>query len=99
MAFVYILECNDGTFYTGSTRRDPQHREWEHNFDPRRGANYTWERRAVRLIYTEQFERIDDAYNRERQLHGWGHRKKAALIEGRIGDLKAAAKSGGDTAQ
>lgn len=93
MAFVYIVQCSDGTYYTGSTARDPEQREWEHNHDCGVGANYTRERRPVTLVYTEHFERIVDAYRRERQLHGWGHTKKAALIAGRIDELKTAARS------
>ena len=89
---MYILQCSDGTYYTGSTARDPEQREWEHNHDCGLGARYTSKRRPVILVYTEEFNRIEDAYLRERQLHGWGHTKKAALIAGRLDDLKAAAR-------
>lgn len=95
MAYVYILQCSDGTYYTGSTVRDPAQREWEHNHDCGWGANYTSKRRPVILVYTEHFESIEEAYQRERQLHGWGHTKKAALIAGRIEDLKAASRAKG----
>ncbi len=46
------------------------------------GANYTKKRLPVKLVYTEEFSRIDEAYYRERQIHNWGHEKKKALIEG-----------------
>lgn len=45
------------------------------------GANYTARRLPVKLIYYEEYRRIDEAYCRERQIHGWSHAKKKALIE------------------
>ena len=50
--FVYILECRDGTLYTGWTT-DPEARLRAHNEG--RGAKYTRARRPVRLVYTECF--------------------------------------------
>jgi putative endonuclease len=35
------------------------------------------------LIYFEEYERIDEAFYREKQVQGWGRRKKLALIEGK----------------
>ena len=49
--YVYILECCDGTFYTGITT-DPVRRLPEHNRGPS-GARYTRPRRPVRLVYQE----------------------------------------------
>ncbi|NLG63964.1 MAG: GIY-YIG nuclease family protein [Candidatus Cloacimonetes bacterium] len=88
MPFVYILRCHDGSYYTGSTDRDPEQREWEHNHDDEMAANYTRKRRPVYLVYSEQFERIEDTYQRERQLHGWSRRKEA-LVLGRPEELPA----------
>ena len=52
MAFYcYILECADGTFYTGWTT-DPSRREKQHNAG--RGAKYTRTRRPVRMVYIEE---------------------------------------------
>jgi putative endonuclease len=87
MPHMYILECRDGTYYTGSTR-DLEHRMAEHV-----AGSYpdgcTSSRRPVHLVYFEEFERIDDAWARERQVHGWSRAKKRALIEGRIGDVRS----------
>jgi putative endonuclease len=83
MAFVYILECADGTYYTGSTK-DLERRLLEHE---RGGAEYTRERLPIRLAWYEEAESTADAYALERRLHGWSHAKKRAVIEGRFSDL------------
>lgn len=76
--FMYIVECSDGTLYVGSTR-DVERRLWEHNEGL--GAAYTRHRRPVRLLYVEEFNRIDDAFNREKQIQNWSRAKRLALIE------------------
>ena len=76
---MYILECVDGSYYTGSTNdlrfRLQQHQNGE-------GANHTRKRLPVKLVYYEEFYRIDNAFYREKQVQGWGRKKKVALIEG-----------------
>ena len=75
--FMYILECSDGSYYTGSTKdldlRLLQHQSGE-------GANHTKKRLPVKLVYYEVFERIDQAFYREKQVQGWSRKKKEALI-------------------
>jgi putative endonuclease len=75
---MYILECADGTFYTGSTV-DLYKRLWQH--ETGLGANHTKKRLPVKLVYFEGYDRIDDAFYREKQVQGWTHAKKKALIE------------------
>ena len=77
--FMYILECVDGSYYTGSTK-DLERRFWEHQNS--QGANYTKKRLPVKLIYYEEYSRIDEAFYREKQVQGWSRKKKRALIEG-----------------
>ncbi len=48
-----------------------------------RGANYTAKRRPVKLVYYEEYSRIDEAFYREEQVQGWSRKKKLALIEGK----------------
>lgn len=76
--FVYILECSDGSYYTGSTvdieMRLKQHQDGK-------GANHTKKRLPVTLVYLESFQRIDDAFYREKQIQGWNRLKKEALIK------------------
>lgn len=58
-AYMYILECADGSYYTGSTKdlekRLEQHQQGE-------GANHTRKRLPVKLVYYETFSRIDEAF-------------------------------------
>ena len=87
--FTYILECCDGSYYTGSTK-DLEKRLWEHNHGI--GANYTRKRLPVRLIYFEEYSRIDEAFYREKQLQRWSRKKKTALIKGETELLPSLAK-------
>lgn len=61
--FIYLLECADGTFYTGITT-DPQRRLHEHNHTGR-GARYTRARRPVVLAYQEAAASRAEAARRE----------------------------------
>ena len=83
-AWAYLLECCDGSFCVGSTT-DLERRVSQHQLG--QGAAYTRARRPVRLVWSAQFERIEDAYAFEKRVQGWGRRKRLALIEGRLGDL------------
>jgi uncharacterized protein len=75
--YCYILECADGSFYTGWTT-DPARREKQHNSG--RGARYTRMHRPVRMVYIEpQTDRIA-AMRRERAIKNLNHTQKAALI-------------------
>ena len=82
--FMYILECSDGSYYTGSTNnlelRLTQHQNGL-------GANHTKKRLPVKLVYFEEFMRIDEAFYREKQIQGWSRKKKEALINSRHNDL------------
>jgi putative endonuclease len=77
--FMYILECADSSYYTGSTK-NLERRLWEHQ--NMLGANYTKRRLPVKLIYYEEYTRIDKAFYREKQVQGWSRKKKEALING-----------------
>jgi putative endonuclease len=77
MPFVYIVRCADGTLYTGYAL-DPQERERLHNAG--RGAKYTAGRRPVLLVYSEAFETVGEALQREHQLKRLTRRQKEALV-------------------
>ncbi|WP_082092745.1 GIY-YIG nuclease family protein [Devosia epidermidihirudinis] len=86
MAFtVYILECADGSYYTGLTRKPVDQRVWEHNAGVVEG--YTHSRRPVSLRFVESTESALEAIARERQIKGWSRRKKEALIAGQYEKL------------
>jgi putative endonuclease len=92
--YTYILECADGSFYTGSTidleRRILQHQNGE-------GANHTKKYLPVKLVYFETYQRIDEAFYREKQIQGWGRKKKIALINEMPEDLKKLAECMNET--
>jgi putative endonuclease len=75
---VYIVRCSDGSYYTGLTKQEVEARIWEHNTGIYKG--YTAKRRPVVLVFTETYDRITDAIERERQIKGWSRVKKEALI-------------------
>ncbi len=87
--YTYILICSDDSYYTGSTkdleRRLMQHQNGE-------GANHTKKRLPVKLVYYEEYDRIDTAYFREKQIQNWNRNKKEALINGWDRELKKAAE-------
>ena len=79
--FMYILECADGTYYTGSTTNLEIRLEQHQSGD---GANHTKKRLPVKLVYAEQFDTVETAFHREKQVQGWNRRKKEALISGNL---------------
>ena len=78
--FVYILKCSDDSYYVGVTndyrRRLREHQSGSHD------TSYTCDRLPVELVYVESYQWILDAIDREKQLKGWGRKKKEALIAG-----------------
>ena len=90
MPWTYLLTCADGSFYAGSTL-DLEKRLEEHNLGL--GSAYTRRhgRLPVKLVWSQWFDRIDEAFRFEKQIQGWGRAKRIALIEGRYDDLPALA--------
>lgn len=84
MPWVYILECDDGSLYTGSTW-NLEKRLAEHQNGL--GANHTRKKLPVKLVFCEYSDRIDAAYAREKQIQGWRRAKKLALITQNYDDL------------
>lgn len=90
-AFVYILQCADGSYYVGSTT-DLDRRLWEHN--ERLGATYTRRpgRRPVTLARSYQAAHIAEAFALEKQMQGWSRAKREAWIRGEFELLPTLAK-------
>ena len=88
--YMYILQCADDSYYTGSTvnleLRLAQHQNGE-------GANHTRKRLPVVVVYYEIYDNIADAFYREKQVQGWSRAKKEALIENRPTDLPLLSKN------
>jgi putative endonuclease len=78
MYFVYILECEDGSLYTGITtnveRRFEEHKSGE-------GAHYTRARKAKRILYFESHEDRSSALKREIEIKKWSRKEKIQLVE------------------
>ena len=89
--YVYILKCNDNSYYVGVTN----------NIDGRLASHqtgeiptcYTYKRRPVELVYFERFHNINNAIAYEKQVKGWSCKKKEALIEGSFEKLKLYSKN------
>jgi putative endonuclease len=80
--YVYILECSDGTYYTGRTWK-PDLRWTQHlsGF----GAHYTRLHPPKELVYLEEYELFVEARQREKQIKSWSRKKKLNLIRGEWG--------------
>ena len=91
---MYILKCADDSYYTGSTwnleRRLAQHQRGE-------GARHTAKRLPVELVYCEEYDRVEDAFKREKQIQRWSRKKKEALIVGDMNELHRLAECRNET--
>ena len=88
-AYVYILQCSDGSYYVGSTRT-LEFRVWEHNEGL--GSNYTRSRRPVTLVWSAEFENVGEAFFWEKRIQTWSRAKREALIRQDYEALPALAK-------
>ena len=74
-----ILKCSDASFYTGHTdnleQRFAQHQSGYF-------TGYTYKRRPVELVWSENFSTRYEALEAEKRIKGWTRAKKQALIEG-----------------
>ncbi len=88
--FVYLLLCNDGTYYTGVTN-DAERRFNEHQNgnDPN---SYTFRRRPLQLAYVQTFLDPTSAIAFEKRLKKWSKAKKEALINGDFNELPGLSK-------
>lgn len=75
--FCYIVECADGTLYTGWTT-DPERRVKKHNKGS--GARYTKMRRPVKLVHVEELPDKISAMNRERAIKRMTRSQKIKLL-------------------
>jgi putative endonuclease len=90
-ATIYILRCADGSYYTGITRRSVEERVSEHAQGLIKGC-YTERRLPVELVFSEYYERVDEAIAAERRIKGWSRAKKEALMRGDFAALSVLAK-------
>lgn len=93
-ATIYILQCADGSYYTGLTRRSVEERISEHMQGLDREA-YTFKRRPLKLVYSEPHGRYDEAVATERRIKGWSRAKKEAYMRGEFDALVRLARRRG----
>ena len=75
--YVYVVECADGTLYTGYTT-DVERRVAEH--DAGEGARYTRGRTPVELVHVEGYGSRSAAMSREYEIKQFSRRRKERLI-------------------
>ena len=76
--YVYIVECADGTFYTGYTPK-LKRRIMLHNSG--RGAKYTRDRRPVKLVWSKRYRHFKRAFKREIAIKKMSRAGKRRLVE------------------
>jgi len=83
MHYVYVLECADGSYYTGYTT-DVERRVSEH--DAGEGAKYTRGRTPVELVHVEEYDTRSAAMSREHAIKSLSRRQKERLVDGATRD-------------
>jgi len=78
--WVYILKCDDDSYYTGHTD-NLEKRIAEHQSGEMPGC-YTQQRRPVTLVFSQSCVTREEALAAERQIKGWSRAKKVAMIAG-----------------
>lgn len=76
--FVYIVECRDGTYYTGYTP-DIEKRVKLHNSG--RGARYTRDRKPVKLMWRKQYKYFKKAFLEEKRIKQLTRKQKEKLVK------------------
>ena len=77
MYFVYIIECNDKSLYTGiTTNLDRRFNEHKNGI----GGRYTRSREVVRIVYSEKHADRSSALKREAEIKKWRREKKLKLL-------------------
>ena len=84
--YVYILKCSDSSYYTGMTN-NMNRKFYEHQ----NGLNlscYTFDKRPLQLVFSTEFNEVNQAIAFEKQVKGWSRKKKEAIIDDKWEDLK-----------
>ena len=82
MYFLYILQCSDGSFYTGITT-NLERRVKEHN-NSKLGAKYTKIRRPIKLVYSKEFINRSEASIEEARIKNLSRVQKIDLIKNKF---------------
>lgn len=79
--YVYIVKCQDKTYYTGYTN-DLEKRIKEHN-DNKRGARYTRYKRPVKVVWEKEYRYYKRAFLEEKRIKALTRQQKEELIDGK----------------
>jgi len=93
-SWVYILKCVDKSYYVGCTT-NLENRLYEHK--NKKFTGYTSSRLPVELVYSQEFNHINDAIKAERQMKKWSRKKKEALINSEYALLHKLSECRNDT--
>ena len=77
MWYVYVLLCDDGSLYTG-TSNNPRQRFLDHKNG--KGGKYTKSHKPVKLLHVEELESKSAVLKRENQIKGWSKQKKIRIL-------------------
>ena len=87
---VYILKCSDNTYYTGMTSGlELRIKKHETSFYKN---SYTSFRLPIELVFFCEFQNVNEAIKKEKQIKKWSKAKKEALINGEFSELINLAK-------
>ena len=93
--WVYILRCADNSYYTGHTdnleQRIAQHQQGYF------ATCYTFTRRPLELVFSQDFVTREEALTSEQQIKGWSRKKKEAMMRGDWAEVSRLAKSSSTT--
>ncbi len=89
--WVYILKCSDGSYYTGHSD-NLESRIAAHHTGAIKSC-YTFNRRPLELVFSQEFTTRLQALTAERQIKGWTRKKKEAMIRGDWGEVSRLAKA------
>jgi len=93
--YVYLALCSDNSYYIGITNNIEKRLE-EHNCGLDSNC-YTYTRRPIKIVFSENFVDVNEAIAREKQIKGWSRKKKEALIKADYEELIVLSKNHGST--
>lgn len=89
--WIYILRCADGSYYTGHT--DNLENRLDQHMTGAVPSCYTFKRRPVELVFTQEFLSREEALAAEQQIKGWSRQKKEAMMRGDWTEVSRLARS------
>ncbi len=84
--YVYVLLCENGSFYTGYTKNVNARMQLHMNG---KAARYTRMHKPEKIVYVERFESRTDAMKRERKVKTMGHEEKLALANASMNKVRS----------